>query len=576
MSVSRLTAHAAAALAIAIAAATSACTQARRADSARPEVRELRAVEARSEHGMIATGTADSSRIGARILEAGGNAVDAAVAAAFALAVVDPGDSGLGGMTLALVRLADGRTVAVDGWAKVPMRIDADRIAELQQAKVRRALEYTAAPTSLATLAYLSERYGTMPLADLIMPAVEVAEGGFTQTTFQISSMERYLDSMLQSEHLRFLVLDNGTDLPSLEKVYFRPKFAECLRRIARRGAADFYRGSMAAELVADISRWGGFVTLQDLGLARVRELTPATGTYRGLDVFAFPSPGSGGAVVEALNILEQFPVEQLRGQSVDRLQILIESFRIALGDRRQFRPDPNLPDGHRNLHFLTKEFAAERAAMIHLGTALPQDAFPPPSPCVETDTQTTHVSVVDRWGNTVSMTQTLSNFYGAQEMHPDLEIPYNNLLEGVCDPVPRTAIVSDMAPTIVVRDGAPLLALGSAGSSRIPAIIALVVSNVVDGGMGVGEAVQAPRMLWGGRRLPPLSIEVRPPVTKKLVRWLEDMGYTDIATIELPSPLGRFAIYGGVNAVYRDPSTGVLIGVGDPRRECVALGAAH
>jgi gamma-glutamyltranspeptidase/glutathione hydrolase len=533
----------------------------------------LHSVEQRSQFGMIVTGTTDASRVGADILERGGNAIDASVAAALVLAVVDPGDSGLGGMTLATVRLADGRSLAVDGASAVPMRFDRDLINRLQDEGVKTSIEYVAVPASLAALAHMSQRYGTMPLDELITPAIEIAENGFTLSSFQIYAIEKYVDRMLDSQYLRFEILDNGTDLPKLGNRYYRPKIKRVLEAIAQRGPNEFFRGSIASQIHVDMQQRGGFVTAADLGLVRSREMAPVRGTYRGFEVLSYPSPGGGETVVHALNMLEQFPPELLAEHSLDRLQLLLDVFRISRWDGKQNRPDPNLPMQYRDLAFLDKEFAAARASLVQLGTAPPDDAMPPPSKCRDLENQTTHISVMDRWGNTVSMTQTLGNFYGAQRMHPELGIPYNNLLAGACEPIPRKFILCDMAPTIVTKDGLPVLALGSAGSSRIPAIVAFVISQVIDRGAGLGEAIDAPRALWGGRDYD-ANIEIFGPVTAEDVDALAEMGYQNMRLASLPGPREELTIFGGVNAVHCDGPTGMLTGVGDARRLGVAQGA--
>jgi len=556
----------------------------------------LHALEAHSKHGVIATGTAGASSVGARILEEGGNAVDAAVAAAFALAVTDPGDSGLGGMTLAMVRLAGGKTVAIDGGCKVPLSVDVERLDAVQaDSRWKGAPEYVAPPTSLAVLAHMARMYGTIPLRRLIAPAIEIAEGGFTLNRFQRAAIEKYVDGIRGSPELRFMILQNGTELPPPEKKFFRPEFARTLRLIAERGPSEFYYETIARAIQRDLRRLGGFVTRRDLMAVRAREQIPLRTTYRETEVFSFPAPGSGGSALYALNLLEQYPSEILREDTADRLQVLMDVFRIASSDRSVVNQDPNEDEVFRDLSFLDKEHAARRVKVIEPGRRVSDEDAPSRPRCHERDysrsggrnrggdrkdaqqeereQQTTHVAVIDRFGNMVSMTQTLGNFYGSEILEPKFKIIFNNLLHGTCRPTPGELIASDMSPTIVLRDGKPLLAVGSAGSSRIPYIIAQVISNVVDRGMTIDDAVTAPRVL-SSRWRP--SVEVYPPIRMRDVKALEETGYDRLRAVRLPTRQGRLINCGGVNAAHYDAETGIMTAVGDPRRSGRAAGAGY
>jgi gamma-glutamyltranspeptidase/glutathione hydrolase len=182
-------------------------------------------------------------------------------------------------------------------------------------------------------------------------------------------------------------------------------------------------------------------------------------------------------------------------------------------------------------------------------------------------------MAVIDRFGNMVSMTQTLGNFYGCEIIEPGFKIIYNNLLQGTCKPTPGELIASEMSPTIVLRDGKPLLAVGSAGSSRIPYIIAQVISNVVDRGMTIEDAMTAPRVLESRRRS---SVEVYPPIRMRDVKALQKTGYDNLRAVRLPTRQGRLINCGGVSAAYYDAATGLMTGVGDPRRSGRAAGAEH
>jgi gamma-glutamyltranspeptidase/glutathione hydrolase len=386
--------------------------------------------------------------------------------------------------------------------------------------------------------------------------------------------MESYLNQILESRYLRFTVLRDGVELPDITDLTCRPELARTLRRIADRGAVDFYRGEIAGEISTDMKQRGGYVRQADLGVFRIREIEAVRGTYRGLDVLSFPWPGSGKAVVHALNILENFSPAFLSQDTVDRYQTTAESFHIAIEDFHRYSKNGNVDPANIGFDYATKEFAAERARLIRPGPALKEEDLASTDRHTTTEGNTTQVSVVDRFGNAISLTQTLGRFFGAKVATPGLGFPYNNLLEGDTALRPRTALPTAMAPTIVVEDGEVLLVLGSAGSDRIPGVIASIISNVVDRSANLGEAVSSPRILWGVVDNPGAYLEIHPPITGSQVDELEARGYEPVFRAHLPTPLSRLSRFGAVNAVHLDRHTRMMTGVADPRRFGFALGA--
>jgi gamma-glutamyltranspeptidase/glutathione hydrolase len=560
--------------------ASIACTGVREPEPPGPPVVALRAIEATSEFGVVAAGSPYAAEVGTRILEEGGNAVDAAIAAAFTLAVVDPGDSGLGGITLALIRFADGRTVAIDGASKTPAAFDVERYKQLEEEeKTRRAIESSAVPTSLQVLAHMNRMYGTMPLGRLIQPAIDIATSGYTVNPFQITTIWRDLEGIEVDETLSRMVLYNGSELPEVGQRFYRPAFARTLQLIRDRGPHEFSVGSIAAAYESDMMRRGGWVTRRDLAMVRAREQIPDTTDYRGYEVFSFPSPGSGASVVEAMNLLATLPQDLLREDSVDRLQMTTDVFRIVLADQQSVVPDPNVHQALRDRSYTTREFTRDRSARLEVGKALAEEDAPPVSRDCRgepDEPQTTQLSIVDRWGNAVSMTQTLGNFFGSSKAIPELGILHNNLLSGSCPRGAGWAFVSDMAPTIVAANGKPFLALGSAGSSRISTVIALVISNVIDRGMSLPEAIEAPRALWRGTTSRGVRIEVLPPITTGQVKSLKRRGHDRMSPIRFPTTFNSLVRTGAVNAIHVDPESGLVTGVGDPRRNGRAMGASR
>jgi gamma-glutamyltranspeptidase/glutathione hydrolase len=541
----------------------------------------LRTSEAHSEFGMVSTGSPDATKAAVDVLEHGGNAVDAAVAAALVLGVVDGDASGIGGMTYMVIHRSDGRTVAIDGTSHAPMSIDVERFRAFKDSGLTWGPETISVPTTLATLEYARRRYGTMPMADLIQPAIYFAAAGYPLSQIQLFWSKKYHPKIMQASiYMRHIAFLDGRTIGTPGEIHCQPDLATTMRAIATEGVQSFYRGRIARLIEEDMIKIGAFLRLSDLASVRIREVAPLHTTYRGFDVFSFPPPGGGAGVVAILNILENFTSELLSEDTMERHQVLVEAFRIAEADARDaknlrvsFGADP-----------LDKRNARHRAAMITPGKVIPEEqlAAQIPPECDRPGESTTQVSVADTFGNVVSLTQTLSRSFGAKVATPGLGFCYNSFLEffNIDKPQcpgylePHSPCPTDMAPTIVLHDGQLVAALGTPGSNRIPSIIAEVISNMVDRDMGARDAVVAPRVLWGGVSTKRVHIEVVDPLTENDVDAFELMGYREMTVLRYPPP-GDWTIanFGGVNAIAYDPRTGVYSGVGDPRRFGSAMG---
>lgn len=374
--------------------------------------------------------------------------------------------------------------------------------------------------------------------------------------------------------------MEDGRTIGNLRDVMCLPDLAKTLRRIASAGAADFFVGEIAAQIDAHMIRSGAALRRSDLARVRVREVRPLHTTYRGFDVFTFPPPGGGAGVVAALNLLENFSSETLAKDTAERHHVFIEAIRIASADAR----DASSPQMRFGTNPLSKSHARDRAGLIQPGRVRPQGLLVVSSPpeCAPGGESTTHISVADVHGNVVSLTQTLSRSFGSKIATPGLGFPYNSFLESFnydkpqCPGYqkPNSPIRTDMAPTIVLKDGILVAALGTPGSDVIPAVIAQVISNLIDRGMRISDAVTYPRVRWGGRKHPHPYIEVTGPITDNVVDALVKMGYDQVATLHYPPAPDRSMLnYGGVNAVSYDPDTGRFLGAGDPRRYGSAMG---
>jgi len=573
----------------AVAAATINLPGCTAADRARQEHRipaDLMAPEAHSDLGMVATGSPEATRAAVDVLERGGNAVDAAIAASIMLSVADTDGSGLGGMAYMVIHLADGRDLVIDGSPPAPAGVIPEELLELEEEDRLFGHKTVAVPTQLAVLELARLRYGTTPLAELIQPALEVAQQGYFLSPIQITWTHRYMPQLMASQYLRFVAMEDGHTVGRPGDRMCRPALAATLQRLAANGATDFYRGGIADDIERNMIDHGGFLRKSDLMTLRVQERPVLRTSYRGYDVLTFPEPGGGCRVTGALNILERFPSSMLASDSVERLNLMVEAFRIANGGDAvlaRARPGAVIPvDG-----CIDKDEAAELAPMIVIGSVIPQAVLDGPTDprCSKFGESTTQVSVVDQYGTTVSMTQTLGRSYGAAVMAPELGFPYNDLLvsfnfeEPACQNylLPRVTVPTPMAPTIVLRDGDLVAALGSGASNRIPSIITVTISNLVDREMSLRDAVVAPRILWGGtvEQEPRVLIEIAAATDAGDADLLATFGYETIDRVTFPASPLDLARMGSVNAVGYDSKRGDFVGVGDPRRSGVALGPA-
>ncbi len=555
--------------------------RARRRDRAQAPVVEsvnppqLAAAEAESALGMVVSGSPEASEAGARVLAAGGNAVDAAVAAAFAIGVAEPGQSGLGGQTFILVHLADGRAAAIDGSALAPLRVDRNELERLQQAGQIFGDQMAATPGTLAALSLALERYGTLTLAEALEPAVELAVFGAPMTTFQRASLEHYIDRIRAADSLNRIYLKDGWELWGPEHRFCNPELGRTLLRLGERGAADFYRGDIARKIAAEMKRTGGYVTYDDLARYAAAVGEPLRGSYRGHEILSFPAPCAGGAVIESLHILENFSPQLLATRGTDTAHLIAEAGRLAAFDDHAVRSlDPRAA-----AHQVDKVHAARRAAAIDFDAALTLADMTESEDGSWRDRDTTQISVADRFGNAVALTQSLGRGFGSCTGVPSLGFPFNGVLEAF-DAIrsssrfslaPLRRLFTSVAPTIVLRGGRPFLVLGSAGSARIIPIVVSLAVAVIDGKATLAEAQSLPRVFGSGGERPAVAVEVAAPIGRAAVDELRRRGFR-VRTTSFPATQWDLSTMGGANAVHVR-SDGVLVGVADPRRGGLAAG---
>src|SRR5271163_3986596 len=486
-------------------------------------------------HAMVVSIDELASKAGADIMQEGGNAIDAAVATGFVLAVVYPQAGNLGGGGFMLIRMADGKTHFIDFREEAPASATANMYLDAQGNVIPGASEYgykaIGVPGSVAGLVYAEKKYGKLPLPQVMAPAIRLARSGFVLTWQQAQDLRE--DSHLADYPESRKIFQRDGNYYKQYEIFRQPDLAHTLERIAK-DPDDFYHGAMASELAAAIQKGGGLITVEDLAHYQVKEREPLRGTYRGYEVISAPPPSSGGTVlIETLNILEGYDLAKAGSRSAESVHLTAEAFRRAFFDRAEFLGDPdfaNLPIAQ----LTDKKYAEAWRATIDPDHATPSKDLERPAifrALAQSDSQgqqlesqqhrqpiptresphTTHYSVVDADGNAAAVTTTINDWFGSRVTAAGLGFLLNDemddfsakpgvpnadgLIQGSANAIgPGKRPLSSMTPTIVVKDGKLLLVLGSPGSSRIITTVALAILGVVDYGMNIQEAVNAPR----------------------------------------------------------------------------------
>jgi gamma-glutamyltranspeptidase/glutathione hydrolase len=478
-------------------------------------------------HGMVASVHELASRAGTEMIQAGGNAVDAAVATGFALAVVHPQAGNIGGGGFMLIRMADGTTHFIDYREKAPAAATANMYLDAQGNVIENAslVGYKAigVPGSVAGLAYAQKTYGKLPLAQVMAPAIKLARDGYALAWEDAQDLR---DSDLTKFAESKRIFQRGGNYYKAGEVLRQPELARTLERIAK-NPDDFYHGAMARELAASIQKGGGLITADDLAQYEVKEREPIRGTYRNYDIIGAPPPSSGGvALVEILNILEGYDLEKFGNRSAEAIHLSVEAFRRAFFDRAEFLGDPDFAkipvaqlidkkyaEGWREsispehasvsteLHRPAVFNELERYATSH------QQSFQP----IQEPKNTTHYSVVDQAGDAVSVTTTLNDTLGSRVTAEGLGFLLNDemddfaskqgvpnaygLIQGPANAIgPGKRPLSAMTPTIVLKEGKLFLVVGSPGGPTIITTVANIVTGMIDFGLDIQEAVNAPR----------------------------------------------------------------------------------
>jgi gamma-glutamyltranspeptidase/glutathione hydrolase len=466
-----------------------------------------------AENGMVVSAQHLATRVGVEVLKEGGNAIDAAVAVGYALAVVYPAAGNLGGGGFMTLQLADGRKTFLDFREKAPLAARPDMYLGPDGNVIKGLSTHghlaVAVPGSVSGLELARARYGTMKRSALIAPAIRMAEQGFVLEQGDVDMLRTATTELRKDPASAAIFLKSGEPYAPGDRLV-QIDLARTLRRIADNGSAGFYQGPTAAAIVASSQAGKGILSQADLDQYSTREIQPVECDYRGYHVVSAPPPSSGGVIIcEMLNVLEGYPLKELGFRSAQAVHYQIETMRHAYMDRNSYLGDPDFVKNPLE-RLLDKAYAAElRQAISADRVGLSKDLKPGVPP--HEGTNTTHYSIVDRFGNAVGVTYTLNEWFGARVTAAGTGVLLNNemddftakpgvpnlygLVQGQANAIqPGKRPLSSMSPTIVSRDGKPVLVVGTPGGSRIITAVLHTLLNVIDYGMNIQEAVDAPR----------------------------------------------------------------------------------
>ncbi len=500
--------------------------------------------------GVVSAATPEATAAGVEVLEAGGNAVDAAIAVQFALAVTEPAMSGLGGGTQVILKMPGQLPVVINGTTFAPRGVPTDATRQqLQHGRTAATI-----PSTVRVMEFLHRRYGSgrMPWASLLNDAVRYAEDGWVVGPFRARVYRRHEQDLRRDPVAARLFLTAGQYAPREGELVRMPVLAQTLRRLQTHGGMDFYTGAVAADIVADMAANGGWITAQDLaGLPEPRVVPAITTTYRGYDVYSLPPPAGGWVMLQALNLLERAPIEELSQPDETRMLHLLRALRLAHGARAA-EPIGNLADYDAAVATrLSKQQAAERWR--------------------RPGGETTHFSIVDQDGMAIAVTTSIDSYFGGRAPSPKLGFFYNNYLQAfeVGQPDhpfalrPGAMPLSSMSAAIVTRDGEPMMVVGSPGSARIISAVSQVISYFTDVGSDVVAAVAAARV----HALPDGQTYVE---SRELsAAFLQALGQAGFSLMQPEQDLvlnQRNAYFGGVHAVGLEALG--WRGAADPRRD--------
>ncbi|EJN26832.1 MULTISPECIES: gamma-glutamyltransferase [Pseudomonas] len=543
-----------------------------------------------AENGMVVTAQHLASHVGVDVLKNGGNAVDAAVAVGYALAVVYPAAGNLGGGGFMTIQLADGRKTFLDFREKAPLAATPDMYLDkagnvIPDLSTRGHLA-VGVPGTVSGMELALKKYGTKPRKEVIAPAIKLAEDGFVLEQGDVDLLEYATDVFKKDmRDSGSIFLSNGEPMQVGQKLV-QKDLSKTLREISEKGADGFYKGWVADAIVTSSQANKGIITQADLDKYQTRELAPIECDYRGYHVVSAPPPSSGGVVIcEIMNILDGYPMKDLGFRSAQAMHYQIEAMRHAYVDRNSYLGDPDFVKNP-IAHLLDKNYATKIREVIDPQKAgVSREIKPGVAP--HEGSNTTHYSIVDKWGNAVSVTYTLNDWFGAGVMASKTGVILNDemddftskigvpnmygLVQGEANAIaPGKAPLSSMSPTIVTKDGKVVMVVGTPGGSRIITATLLTILNVIDYGMNIQEAVDAPRFhqQWLPEETNLENFATSPDTKKMLESWghkfagPQDPNHIAAILVGAPSlegkPVGKNRFYGA-----NDPrrNTGLSLG---------------
>ncbi|MFA3781961.1 gamma-glutamyltransferase [Melioribacteraceae bacterium 4301-Me] len=541
----------------------------------------------RSKHGMVVSASELASKVGTKIMEEGGNAIDAAVATGFALAVTYPFAGNLGGGGYMVIHLSNGKNTAIDYREKAPLSAYKDMYlvnGEYVPSLSREGATSVAVPGSVAGLIYALNKYGTMPLAKVIQPAIDLAKDGWILDYRTADSFKSFLDEFKKYPSSVKIFSKNGKPYETGE-IFKQEDLANTLEMIKKYGIDGFYKGKVANLLIKQIKSLGGYITQEDLEKYKVIEKPVVEGTYRGYKIISMPPSSSGGiALIELLNILENYNFSKDDWGSSIYIHRLVEAMKYTYADRTYLLGDEDFYKVPKK-GLISKEYAKSIFEKIEArkNQAVPssQISHGNPEKFIESN-ETTHYSVYDQFGNAVSVTTTINSAYGSKIVVDGAGFLLNNEMDDFSAKPgeynqfgllgtegnsiqPEKRPLSSMTPTIVLKNDKPFIIIGSPGGSRIITTVLQVILNCIDFGMNIAEAISAPRIhhQW----MPDEIYYERLSLSKDVKENLKKMGY------KFQEAEQKFTILGLAEGIMIDQENGFIYGASDARGSGAAVG---
>jgi len=533
-----------------------------------------------AEKGMVVSASSLASDAGLLMLKRGGNAVDAAVATGFALAVTYPQAGNIGGGGYMVIHLASGKDIAIDFREKAPLKsfrdMYLDKYGNFKPELSQDGITSVGVPGSVAGLIYVLQNYGTMKLEEVIQPAISFASDGFPLSANLTNAINYYSDDFKKYNSSKTAFTKNDGQFEEGE-IFKQPDLAKTLSIIKEKGTDGFYKGAIADLIIKQSDKLKGYLTHKDLEDYKVIEKETVKGTYHDYQIVSMPPSSSGGIIIiQALNVLENFKFNKQDWNSSDYIHKLTETFKYVYADRSKHLGDEEFYTVPKDW-LISKEYAKQIYNKIS-DVAVPSKEIFPGEPVAKESDETTHYSVYDQFGNAVSVTTTLNSNFGSRVVVDGAGFLLNNEMDDFSSKPgspnqfglvgseansiePGKRMLSSMAPTIVLKDEKPVMVVGTPGGSTIPTVILQVIMNCIEFGMNIQQAVAAPKIhhQW-------LPDEL----------YYEDYGLSDdvLKNLKLKKhKIGNRRILGLVEAIWIDQDKNLIYGSSDPRGHGKAAG---